>query len=61
MFDKRAFQVVAHQLELPVTCVSTAYGLKCAYERPSNLYEQCLVPDRRPRNKKTLKQEELPL
>lgn len=41
--EKRAFRIVAQQLELPSTCTSAAYVLKGTYERFLYHYEQLLV------------------
>lgn len=41
--DKRAFRIVAQQLELPATCTSAAYVLKGTYERFLYHYEQLFV------------------
>lgn len=48
--EKRAFRIVAQQLELPATCTSAAYVLKGAYERFLYHYEQLLVFGRWPQN-----------
>lgn len=48
--EKRAFRIVAQQLELPSTCTSAAYVLKGTYERFLYHYEQLLVFGRWPAN-----------
>lgn len=48
--EKRAFRIVAQQLELPATCTSAAYVLKGTYERFLYHYEQLLVFGRWPAN-----------
>lgn len=47
---KRAFRVVAQQLELPKSCTSAASVLKNAYERLLFYYEGKLVHDRMPQD-----------
>lgn len=41
--NKRAFRIVAQQLQLPKTCTSAAYVLKGAYEKMLYAYEMSLV------------------
>lgn len=48
--EKRAFRIVAQQLELPATCTSAAYVLKGTYERYLYHYEQLLVFGKWPAN-----------
>lgn len=48
--EKRAFRIVAQQLELPSTCTSAAYVLKGTYERFLYHYEQLLVFGKWPAN-----------
>lgn len=48
--EKRAFRIVAQQLELPSTCTSAAYVLKGTYERFLYHYEQLLVFGKWPRD-----------
>lgn len=43
--EKRAFRIVSQQLQLPPSCTSAAYVLKCGYERMLYYYEDMLTND----------------
>lgn len=53
--DSHAFRVDAQSLELPVTCVRTAYGLERAYKCLFYHHEQCFVFGCRLKNEKPVK------